>query len=188
MRPRLVLIAAVVAGSMSVGTSALARGGGHGPSQPPAGEHEKHRAERPHQRGVFSFGLSGAQVPDGGDPAGRANATLRLDPAREVVCLRTDWRDLAGEVTAIHLHRAPAGQNGPHHIEILNDESLTGEWNRVEFCVKVTGGHHAQAEGHGDGGEPADRIQAVVDDPGQFYLNVHTTAFPEGAIRGQLEG
>jgi hypothetical protein len=45
----------------------------------------------------------------------------------------------------------------------------------------VTSG--AQVPGEGD---RADVIQQVVDNPAQFYLNVHWTAFPDGAIRGQI--
>jgi hypothetical protein len=31
-------------------------------------------------------------------------------------------------------------------------------------------------------------IQMVLDNPAGFYVNLHTTDFPAGAIRGQLEG
>ncbi|HEU5449335.1 MAG TPA: CHRD domain-containing protein [Acidimicrobiia bacterium] len=72
-----------------------------------------------------------------------------------------------------HVHRAPAGETGPHHIELLNDEKLAGSRNQVEFCVHPEGS--------------ADALQEVVDDPDGFYLNVHSTAYPNGAIRGQLD-
>ncbi|MGH9010415.1 MAG: CHRD domain-containing protein [Acidimicrobiia bacterium] len=191
MQPRLVVTAAVLAAAMSMGTSALAHGGGGEPSPPPADRQGNAGPDRPHHRGAFSFPLSGSQVPGGGDPQGRGQATLRLDPERETVCLGSNWEGLAGDVTALHIHRAPEGQTGPHHIEILNDESLSGTWNHVEFCVHVASAQHAHHEGHdahGSGGDAADVIQDVVDDPGAFYLNVHTSAFPKGAIRGQLDG
>lgn len=115
----------------------------------------------------------------------------RLDPERELVCLQSTWGGLTGDVTALHIHHAPEGQTGPHHIELLNDEDLNGEWNRLEFCVHVASAQHPQHEGHdgaAGGGAAADVIQEVVDNPGDFYLNIHTTAFPKGAIRGQLDG
>jgi hypothetical protein len=97
---------------------------------------------------------------------------MRLDPGMELACLTARWEGLAGDVTGLHVHRAPAGETGPHHIEILNDEKLAGERNQVQFCVHPEGS--------------ADALQEVVDDPDSFYLNVHSTAYPNGAIRGQL--
>jgi hypothetical protein len=99
---------------------------------------------------------------------------LRLDPERELVCLTANWDGLTGNVTGLHVHEGEEGEDGPHHLELLNDENLAGARNRVEFCV------------HPEGSAAA--IQEVVDDPDGFYLNVHTTAFPKGAIRGQLDG
>lgn len=171
MRTRPLLLTAVVVVSVAVGNTALADGGhDHGGQGGQGGE----APEAHHRNASVAFALTGEQVPGGGDPNGRAQAGLRLEPEAELVCLRSMWRRLAGEVTAIHLHRGPEGQTGPHHIDLLDKVSLAGEDNRVEFCVKVAGG--------------ADRIQEAVDDPGGFYLNIHTTDYPQGAVRGQLDG
>lgn len=182
MRPRFVVMAAVLVAWTSMGAVAVAHGGGggghesggHQPSPPPAGPPGHSGPDRAHHRRTVSFPLSGAQVPEGGDPDGRANATLRLDPEMELVCLTANWYGLAGNVTGLHVHRAPEGETGPHHIELLNDENLAGARNQVEFCVHPEGS--------------AGALQEVVDDPDGFYLNVHSTAFPKGAIRGQLGG
>ena len=184
MRQRTVLMAAVlVVAWTSMGAGALAhgggghgggghRGGGHEPSPPPSGSPDEPRSDRSYRKGTVSFPLSGAQVPGGGDPGGRARATLRLDPEMELACLTAHWEGMAGDVTGLHVHRAPAGETGPHHIEILNDERLAGAQNQVQFCVHPEGS--------------AEALQEVVDDPGGFYLNVHSTVYPNGAIRGQL--
>ncbi|MEW6475358.1 MAG: CHRD domain-containing protein [Actinomycetota bacterium] len=193
MRTRPLVMATVVAVWVSAGTAALAHGGhgGHGGGGSPGHGDRPAGAEAPaqHRRGSFSFDLSGAQVPGGGDPKGRASAALRLDPEAEIVCLRSNWRDLAGQVTAIHLHRGPEGETGPHHIDLLDDEQLAGRANAVEFCVQVTAGgeQHAHDADHRAASAPADRIQEVVDNPEGFYLNIHSTAHPDGAVRGQLD-
>jgi hypothetical protein len=36
------------------------------------------------------------------------------------------------------------------------------------------------------GDTPRDKIKAVIEDPSGFYLNVHSTAFEDETIRGQL--
>jgi hypothetical protein len=180
MRTRLVAVAAVLAASIPPGTTAYAHGGGHDRGSPPPHrggpppQEEPHRpgdAQSGRRNGRFSMTLSGSQVQEGGDPKGRGEASLLLDSEEEVVCLRSTWRELSGAVTAMHIHHGPEGQSGPHHIEILNDERLSGSSNRVEFCVQV------------NGGEP---IQQIIDRPADFYLNVHTTDYPDGAIRGQF--
>ena len=173
MRTRLVTLAAVLAASISPGTTAYAHGGGHDRgNRPPQGEHDPAGDPRTgHRNGRFSFTLSGTQVPGGGDPRGRGDAALLLDSQQEVLCLRSSWRELSGVVTAIHIHRAPRGQSGPHHIEVLNDERLSGSSNRVELCVQA---------------DSSERIRQIIDQPAGFYLNVHSTDYPDGAMRGQL--
>jgi hypothetical protein len=74
-----------------------------------------------------------------------------------------------------HIHKAPAGVNGPIHWDFLEAgnpvASISGQPARLRGTARA-------------------RAAAVLDDllenPDQYYVNVHSTDFPGGAIRGQL--
>ena len=72
-----------------------------------------------------------------------------------------------------HIHKAPAGSNGPIHWDffLLADPDLVGPHPELR-------------------GVASPRAAAVLADlianPDQYYVNVHSSAFPGGAVRGQL--
>ena len=80
-----------------------------------------------------------------------------------------------GALSAIHLHNAPAGQNGPVLQDIIVDAGGNVEGNSG-FEVSVD-----MAEVADDGAFIA------AADAGNLYFNVHTSDFPGGEIRGQLD-
>jgi CHRD domain len=127
--------------------------------------------------GYFSIQLTGHEVPGGGDPTGQGSTRLDLDPDHNLACFVVSWRQLDGAVTALHLHAAPRGHDGPPWIELFTAKHFSGAHNTVSGCVHVTGSHKMS---------PRDKIQAVLHDPSGFYLNLHSTEFPHGALRGQL--
>ncbi|HZB39507.1 MAG TPA: CHRD domain-containing protein [Ilumatobacter sp.] len=114
--------------------------------------------------------LSGAnEVPAGsGDPDGEGAAAVTIDPGNNEVCIDMRVANL-DPVTAAHIHLAPAGSNGdvvvPLGMSFPNLPTPTSA-----NCVLV---------------DPA-RIADMIANPANYYVNVHTTAFPLGAIRGQL--
>jgi hypothetical protein len=119
----------------------------------------------------FLVRLDGDELEDGGDHHGRGVAGLDFDADKERVCYYVTWDGLDGAVTAFHLHNASRHHDGGHWIDLFNDEHFDGHHNTVADCV------HASR----------DEIYAVLDDPSDFYLNLHTTAHKAGAIRGQLD-
>jgi hypothetical protein len=120
--------------------------------------------------GHFSIQLAGKEVPEGGDPDGQGSATLDLNPQKEESCFTITWSRLRGKVTALHLHVAGRGNEGPHWIDFFNNQSFPGEHSMASGCVS----------------SPRDKIVAVINHPADYYLNVHSTTFEKGAIRGQL--
>lgn len=130
--------------------------------------------------GFFELAPTAGEVPGGGDTQGAVRAYLQLDGPRNTVCYLITWAGLKGKVTAAHLHRAVKGKTGPHHIDLLNGVALAGNRGSAAECVDAD-----EAMGHGMAPDPR-AVTAVLKKPERFYLNLHTTAFPDGARRAQL--
>jgi hypothetical protein len=65
-----------------------------------------------------------------------------------------------------HIHKAIEGVDGPVVV------SLTAPANGMsKGCAAVK----------------PDLMSAILANPSQYYVNVHTAAFPRGAMRGQLK-
>ncbi len=109
--------------------------------------------------------LNGAEEILGGDPDGSGSALITLNVGRTRVCWELSVSDIA-PATAAHIHSAPAGVNGA--IVVPLSPPTTGS-----------------SSGCRDGVNPA-LIQAIIDFPENYYVNVHNADFPGGALRGQL--
>ena len=127
--------------------------------------------------GYFSVQLTGKDVPNGGDSDGQGHVRLDLDPEHETACFTINWRRIDGAVTAFHLHAGHRGSEGPRWVDFFNGKHFDGGRNTVTGCVHVNGSH---------GMSPRDKIKTIIHNPSGFYLNLHSTEFDNGAIRGQL--
>jgi hypothetical protein len=103
-----------------------------------------------------------------GNPDGSGSATITLDPETGDVCWDMTAEDI-GAVTQSHIHTGAEGASGG----VLIPLDVDGFDGTTEGCTSDV----AAAD-----------IQMVLDNPAGFYVNLHTTDFPAGAIRGQLEG
>lgn len=106
----------------------------------------------------------------GGQEGASGSSFVALTAIPGVLCYDVAIHRLEGEPTAMHVHEAPRGEDGPPRITlpVPYTEDVRGSDDR---CI--------------DGIEP-DLLQDIEDDPGSFYVNVHTEEQPDGAIRGQL--
>jgi hypothetical protein len=125
---------------------------------------------------VFNTSLRADQEPNNASTSeskGTAQVKVLDDGTIEFVLIINNKSDET--FNRAHIHKAPAGVNGPIH------------WDFLEAGVPVAsiGGHPAILRGVARA-----RAAAVLSDllanPDQYYVNVHSPTFPGGAIRGQL--
>ncbi len=113
----------------------------------------------------FTVQMTGAaERPGPGDPDGSGTAKFMLNPGQGRVCFELTVENI-DPATAAHIHVAPVTDPGP-----------------------VVVGLTAPTDGDSAGCVDADRelIKAIIQNPGNYYVNVHNAAFPAGAVRGQL--
>lgn len=117
----------------------------------------------------FATTLTGAnEVPGPGDPDASGTASLRLNPGKGEVCFDLAWAEIDGTVTAAHIHVGPAGVAGPVVVPLFSG-SFSGT-DSASACVSAD----------------RDLLLAIIQNPENYYVNVHSTVFPAGAVRGQL--
>lgn len=108
--------------------------------------------------GEYEVGHTGA----GEEASGDFSAELDLAKGRMCYLLEVDGLDT---FAAAHIHEGAAGKNGPPvaSLQLASD-------NGDDICVDVD----------------VELLKKISKNPDRYYVNVHTAAFPEGAIRGQL--
>jgi hypothetical protein len=104
-----------------------------------------------------------------GDPDGSGTALITLNHGQAELCWDLSVSNLTLPATASHIHAAPPGVRGAI-VVFLSAPDATG---RAVGCTS---------------GVDRGLILDILTNPGAYYVNVHTTDFPPGAIRGQLPG
>jgi len=96
-------------------------------------------------------------------------AILTVNPGQQEVRYAITVANLQGGVILAHIHVGGAGVNGPIVVPLF---SFTPPTTQTHFggCVP-----YARAI-----------LKAILRNPSGYYVNVHTTVFPAGAVRGQL--
>ena len=165
MRTRIVVPVAAVCAVGSFGAVALADG------KPASNQgHHAAKAKAKESRALFAV-LSGRNEigPDGrrgaGDPDGRGSFTAIVDGNE--LCFGITVTNLDTPAAA-HIHVGRRFQNGPIVVPLTAPAS--GDPGASSGCVTV---------------DPA-LARKIFKHPRQYYANVHTAAFPGGAVRGQL--
>ena len=104
--------------------------------------------------------LSGANEVQAKPATQTGIAAITLNQGQGEVCYDIDVSNIIGNVVAAHIHTGTAGVNG---LVVIPLPPLSG-------CVSAD----------------RDLIKRIRQNPTDFYVNVHTTTYPGGAVRGQL--
>ena len=106
----------------------------------------------------------GAQVPGPGDTDGSGTVGLTVNTGKSEICYDIVVKDIQAP-TAAHIHAGPSGSSGS--VKVPFKKAADGAW---KGCVAVDKA----------------LLDDIVKNPGNYYVNVHTADFPNGALRGQL--
>jgi hypothetical protein len=127
---------------------------------------------------VFKARLAGTEeVPPNKSPAGGSAWVKTTNDKIEYEVNVTD----IDKVNAAHIHLGESGKNGPVILTLFKDnptELKTGKLAEANLTA-------SNFEGPMKGKSVTDLVSAIKN--GTAYINVHSTDFPDGEIRGQLQ-
>jgi hypothetical protein len=116
---------------------------------------------------TFKVPLSGGQEVPPVFPAGAGIADLTYDPGTRVVTWSVAYSDLSGPATMAHFHGpAQPGKNAPVLVWLIKQ------------------GSPMESPINGQATLTPDQARQFA--AGEWYINIHTQAHPEGEIRGQV--
>ncbi len=124
-------------------------------------------AERVDEATRLRATLSGAaEVPGPGDSDATGTASVNLDVTGGEACYEVTVQKI-DRPTAMHIHEGESGKSGDIVVPLATP---TGSDTTTTGCANVE----------------ASLMGRIAANPGNFYVNVHTQAYPQGAARGQL--
>jgi 5'-nucleotidase len=107
------------------------------------------------------------EVPGPGDPDGTGSAKITLNEGRGQVCWDITVAGITLPAAAAHIHEGVVGQAG----DIVVTLSPPGANGKSSGCRS---------------GVNRALIKDITENQQNYYVNVHTSDFPAGAVRGQL--
>jgi CHRD domain len=121
---------------------------------------------RPGGRPLSAALTGAAEIPGPGDSDGKGTATIRLNSGQGKVCFVLTATNITLPATLAHIHIGAAGSAGDPVVTLLPPDA-TG----------ISGGCVSASSA---------TIKAILKTPSGYYVNIHTSDFGAGAIRGQL--
>jgi hypothetical protein len=112
-----------------------------------------------------------AEVPGPGDPDGTGAARVRINVRTQRVCYGISVRNITLPAVGAHIHRGGVDVAGPVKVTLDNPTRVASTGIGLSFgCERAS----------------KNLLRRIRSNPDRFYVNVHTTDYPDGAVRGQL--
>jgi hypothetical protein len=123
---------------------------------------------------TFTIQLSGAEevcptAPGTCGGPGTGTATIAIDRNARTLCYTITTQNVALPLLAAHIHEAPVGEAGPVVVPLFTEPVNTATVGPT--CLT---------------GLNKNLLKDIIRNPENYYVNVHNTPFPNGAVRGQL--
>jgi hypothetical protein len=111
----------------------------------------------------------GEVVPGPGDADGEGAIHVNVKPKAGEYCYVVGWTGLDGAKKA-HIHRGKAGSTGPRETRLFRATPELPGLYKFGDCDEVNRGLLRKMKRH----------------PRRYYVDIHNSSFPGGALRGQL--
>ena len=110
--------------------------------------------------------VTAAGVPNQGDLDGEGTAYITLNQGQGEVCFELNVSGITLPASAAHIHVGASTTTGPVVVGLAGPDAN----GQASGCVSA---------------DP-ELIKAIRQNPENYYVNVHTSDYPAGALRGQL--
>jgi hypothetical protein len=117
---------------------------------------------------TYTAKLSGVGESPMGPAHGAGTAKITLNVAKGTVCYNITVMGIKLPAATAHIHAGKAGKSGPVVVPFATAPGKTGHSSGCVHSVR------------------ASLIKGMMNHPTSYYVNVHTTNYPNGAVRGQL--
>lgn len=110
--------------------------------------------------------VNAAGVPNQGDLDGKGLATITINYGAGTLCWQISVSGITLPASAAHIHEAPVTAPGPVVVPLSAPDAS----GFASGCSSVS----------------RDLLKEIIQHPEEYYVNVHNSDFPAGALRGQL--
>lgn len=122
-----------------------------------------------------------AERPTPVNTPGVGTAIVNVDADNKTICVSYNFGRLLAPAIDGHIHRGPPSAAGPVVVPFPGVPPQTG--GSASFCSDAASGTWRLA---GVGLTVDQFLNEITENPGLYYVNIHSSLFPGGEIRGQL--